>query len=247
MILIRSLFYELFFVLSIVVYASLILVLKPVLSFNRIARLLRHWARVNLAALKVICGLCYRVQGLEHLPREAGVVLCKHQSTWETIALRALMPPEHTWVLKRELLSVPFFGWVLRAIKPIAIDRAEGTRSIKQLLRDGKAALEQGRWVVVFPEGTRVAPGEQRPYAVGGAVLASRAGRVIVPVAHNAGLFWRRRALRKLPGTIDLVFGEPIDTQGQSAEALNAQAQHWIETQVSELETRARATERVLP
>ncbi|MBN2887395.1 MAG: 1-acyl-sn-glycerol-3-phosphate acyltransferase [Chromatiaceae bacterium] len=239
MVLIRSLLFEAFFLLSVVLYATLILLIRPFVPFLWLAWLGRQWARLNLGALAWLCGLRYRVEGLERLPREACVLLCKHQSTWETIALRALLPLEQTWVLKRELMTIPFFGWALRCFEPIAIDRAEGARSIKQLVREGTRALEGGRWVVVFPEGTRVAVGERRPYAVGGALLAARTARPVVPVAHNAGHFWARRALRKYPGTIDMVFGDPLASEGLSAKALNARAEAWIEARVAELDRRA--------
>lgn len=239
MVLIRSLLFEAFFLLSVVLYATLILLIRPFVPFPWLARLGRQWARLNLGALAWLCGLRYRVEGLERLPREASVLLCKHQSTWEAIALRALLPLEQTWVLKRELLMIPFFGWALRCFEPIAIDRSAGVRSIRQVVREGRRALEAGRWVVVFPEGTRVAVGERRPYAVGGALLAVRTGRPIVPVAHNAGHFWARRALRRYPGTIDMVFGDPLVCEGLSAEALNARAEAWIEARVAELDRRA--------
>jgi 1-acyl-sn-glycerol-3-phosphate acyltransferase len=195
----------------------------------------RYWGRICIGGLGVICGLRYRVQGAENVPGTACVVLSKHQSAWETIALRVLLPPRHTWVLKRELLSVPFFGWGIAPYRPIAIDRKAGRRAVRQLLEEGQKALDSGRQVVIFPEGTRVAPGERKRYGMGGALLAERSGYPVVPIAHNAGVFWRRRGLRKYPGTIDVVIGEPFSTEGMSAAQINARVEEWIESTVQGL------------
>ncbi|MBK1707534.1 MULTISPECIES: lysophospholipid acyltransferase family protein [Marichromatium] len=231
MTLIRSLLYQSFMYITIVLYASLILVTPRQVG----AWLARGWARLNLRALGWICGLRYRIQGLEHLPKEATIVLAKHQSTWETIALRAILPLEQTWVLKRELMRIPFFGWALKRFQPIAIDRSAGRRAVAQLLREGLALLKAGRWVVVFPEGTRVAAGARQPYAIGGALLAERSGRPVIPVAHNAGEFWGRRSLHKRAGTIDLVIGPLMETQGRKAAEINAAVEQWIEETVEAL------------
>lgn len=235
MVLLRSVIYFIALTLSVVVYTVPLILLGWAVQFEWRARFIRSWGLVNLWLLRVLCGLGYEVQGREYLPTEASVVLSKHQSTWETIALRGLLAPRHTWVLKRELLAVPFFGWALRLFRPIAIDRAAGRNAVRQLLKEGKAALDDGLSVVVFPEGTRVAPGERRRYAVGGALLAVKAGVPVVPIAHNAGVFWRRRDIRKYPGTIQLVVGAPLDTKGLSAHQINEQVEAWIEAQVAQL------------
>jgi 1-acyl-sn-glycerol-3-phosphate acyltransferase len=172
---------------------------------------------------------------LDNLPAGTCIVLCKHQSAWETIALRALLPAQHTWVIKRELLWTPFFGWGIAAYRPIAIDRKAGRRAVKQLIDEGRKWLEKGRWVVIFPEGTRVAPGERKKYGIGGALLAQNTGFPVLPVAHNAGVFWRRRDFRKHPGVIDLVFGEAFETDGMSAMEINRRVEGWIEDTVAGL------------
>lgn len=235
MILIRSLLYEVFMFASIVVYSSAILLIGWVTPPRASAWLARSWARANLSALGWICGLRYRIQGLDQLPQETVVVLAKHQSTWETIALRAILPLEQSWVLKRELMRVPFFGWAMSRFQPIAINRADGRRAVTQLIRDGVRLLDAGRWVIVFPEGTRVAPGTPQPYGIGGALLAERSGRPVLPIAHNAGHFWGRRSLRKRPGTIDMVIGPMIQTSGRKATEINAAVEEWIETTVAAL------------
>lgn len=229
MTLLRSLLFQLILIGSSLLYSLAILALGSGDSGRRAPRLARSWARVNLKALKILCGLDYRVHGLEHLPTDNAIVLCKHQSAWEILALRALLPPEQSWVLKQELIRIPVFGQALKRLSHIAIDRAAGRREITRLIREGSALLEGGHWVVIFPEGTRVAPGTQGSYNIGGALLAERTGRPVVPIAHNAGVFWGRRRLVKRPGTIDLVIGPTISTQGRKATEINTEVEHWIE------------------
>lgn len=195
----------------------------------------RSWCRFNLWALRVTCGMRYRVEGAERIPRDRPVVvLCKHQSTWETVALQLLLPPV-TYVLKRELLLIPFFGWGLAVMRPIAIDRASGRRAVEQLLRQGRRRLEQGIGVVVFPEGTRTAPGSRRRYKLGGAILATRTGTPVLPIALNSGELWPRHSLVKWPGTVRVVIGPPTPTAGRDPEAVMAEAREWIEAEVARI------------
>ncbi|MEW5942999.1 MAG: lysophospholipid acyltransferase family protein [Pseudomonadota bacterium] len=191
-------------------------------------RLTARWAGTVLAWLEATCGLRYRVIGAENIPAAASVILSKHQSAWETLAFQKIFPPQ-VWVLKRELLRVPFFGWALAMTRPIAIDRSAGKEALRQLVAQGKDRLEQGFSVVVFPEGTRVAPGEKGKYNIGGAWLATHTGALVVPVAHNAGEFWGRNAFLKRPGTITVSIGKPIDPAGMKPAELNAKAEEWIE------------------
>ncbi len=231
----KSLLYLFILAISSILYSIPIATLGWFMHPRWGGRISRSWAQVNLAALKLICGLDYRVTGIEHLPAGSYIVLSKHQSAWETIALRALLPPEHVWVLKRELMWIPFFGWALAALKSIAIDRQSVRRSIKQLLQQGLAALDAGRPIVIFPEGTRVAPGTRKKYGVGGAMLAAKSGAPVIPVAHNAGVFWRRRDINKYPGTINVIIGAPIASDGLSPSAINAKVEDWIEATVASL------------
>ncbi len=235
MILFRSLLYQVFLIASTLLYSIAVLMVGSNDSDRIVGRLGRHWGYANLWALKHLCGLDYRVQGIEHLPTQPAVVLCKHQSAWETIALRAFLPMQQSWVLKQELTKIPFFGWALARFKPIPIDRSAGRREITKLIREGTMLLDAGRLVIVFPEGTRVAPGMRHSYGVGGALLAERSGRPVVPIAHNAGVFWGRRSLLKRPGMIDVVIGPAIETQGRKATEINALTEAWIETTVSGL------------
>ncbi len=193
--------------------------------------LARFWARLLILAASAICGLKYAIEGLENLPPHNGVVLSKHQSAWETLML-FLIFPKAVYVLKQELLRIPFFGWCLARYRHIAIDRSQRRAAMISLQKQGLERLKQGHWIIIFPEGTRVAPGERRRYAGSGGMLAERAGVPVVPVAHNAGEFWARRSFLKYPGVIRLRIGPPLF--GNAAE-VNRQAEEWIEAQMAQI------------
>ena len=184
-------------------------------------------ARSMLTWLRITCGLGYRVTGMENVPDRSVVILSNHQSTWETIALQAFLPPQ-VWVLKRELLWIPVFGWILWAIKSIAINRSSGASAMDQLMEQGTQRLNDGINVAIFPEGTRKPWGSPGRYKIGGALLAEHSGVPVLPLAHNAGYFWPRHSLAKKPGTIDLVIGKPINTEGLDANQINKLAKEWI-------------------
>ncbi len=206
-----------------------VIVLFGWLPFRALYGFARAWAHTNLWLLKVLCGLDWGVEGREHIPREgAHVTMWKHTSTWETMAQMIVFPPQ-AWVLKREILWIPLVGWASWLLKCIAIDRAAGHRAVNQVLDLGRERLAAGIWVLIFPEGTRMAPGETRKYGMSGALLASQAGVKLVPVAHNAGLFWPRRGLFKKPGTVRAVIGPPIEAAGRDPRQLNTEVQTWIE------------------
>lgn len=215
------------------VFAPLCFLIRP-LPFPLRFRIVSRWAAFNLWWLGVACGLRHEIEGLENIPAEASVILCKHQSAWETLALQCVFPPQ-VWVLKRELLRIPIYGWALATMEPIAIDRSAGMRALKTIATLGKPWLERGVWVVVFPEGTRVAPGEKRKYQAGGGMLAVESGRRVVPVAHNSGLFWPRNSLRKKPGRITMRIGPPIASAGRTADQITRLAEEWIERAAAEL------------
>lgn len=197
-------------------------------------RVISGWARIVTRLACAICGIRYRIEGLENMPRAPAVLLAKHQSAWETIAFQVIFPPQ-VYVLKRELLWIPFFGWGLALMSPIAIHRGKGHSALREIARKGKERLDQGFCVVVFPEGTRVAPGERRKYQLGGAWLAAASAAPVVPVAHNAGLYWPRNAFIKHPGTITVRIGPAIESAGLDPQAINARAEQWIEEQQLEL------------
>ena len=167
-----------------------------------------------------LLGIDWKVEGHENLPARPAVILSKHQSAWETMAFQLIFPPQ-VYVLKRELLWIPFFGWGLALMSPIAIDRSRGFAALRTIARRGRERLEQGFWVVVFPEGTRVAPGERRAYHLGGAWLARGGGAPVVPVAHNAGLVWPRNAFLKRPGTVTVRIGPPIEAANRDPKMVN--------------------------
>jgi 1-acyl-sn-glycerol-3-phosphate acyltransferase len=223
-----SLVFTTFFLLFTFVYGIFFTIVSLFLPFRGRFALARVWAGVLLTLLRWTCRLDYRVEGRENLPADASIALVKHSSSWETIAQAVLLPPQ-AWVLKRELTWIPFVGWGIRQLRCIAINRGAGGAAVRQMIEQGKERLAAGQWIVVFPEGTRVAPGETRRYGVGGAAIAAETGAPIVPVAHNAGYFWPRRGLLKKPGTIRVVIGPPIATKGRDARAINEDAQRFID------------------
>lgn len=197
-------------------------------------RIISQWARLMLFLLKSVCGIRYRVRGAEHIPAGPCIVLAKHQSAWETLAFQEIFPPQ-VWVLKKELLHIPFFGWGLAMMSPIAIDRSSSTAALKQIADQGRQRLADGFWIVIFPEGTRVNPGQKGHYQVGGAWLAVASGAPVLPVAHNAGEFWGRNAFLKRPGTITVSIGEPIDPRGLKPAELNSRVEAWIEAEMERI------------
>jgi 1-acyl-sn-glycerol-3-phosphate acyltransferase len=209
-------------------YAVFFSLVAALLPFRARFAMARGWARPLLAALRLCCRLDYRIEGAERLPPGNHVALMKHSSSWEAFAQVVLVPP-HVWVLKRELTWVPFLGWALHFMRAIAIDRGAGKDAVQSVLEQGRRRLAEGEWVVIFPEGTRMAPGQTRRYGVSGALLAAENARLIVPVAHDAGYYWRRRGLYKKPGTIRVVIGPPIVATGRDPRDVNAEAQEWIE------------------
>jgi len=201
-------------------------------------RVISQWSRIVLWLLRVLCGLRYEVRGREHIPATPSIVLCKHQSAWETLALQSVFPPQ-VWVMKRSMLFVPFLGWGLAMLSPIAIDRNAGRAALKQVTDQGRDRLRKGLWIVIFPEGTRVVPGKVGRYGIGGAWLATHTGTPVVPVAHNAGEFWGRNSFLKYPGTITMSIGAPIDPKGLKPGELNDRVQDWIEGEMKQIQASA--------
>jgi len=230
---IRSSIYWFLMVLTGIVIGFLTLFTIPI-SLDKRYKFARSWALLNLWLLKHICKLSHTVEGVENIPNEGVVVLCKHQSTWDTMILQKILPHVR-WVLKRELLRVPFFGWGLAIQKPIAIDRAAGHRAVAQLVEQGGPMLDDGYWVVVFPDGLRIHHGKKSPSNQGGSILAVETGHPVVLIAHNAGEFWPRHSFLKWPGTITLRIGPVIDPTGKTAEQVTDMAHDWIEGQMKEI------------
>lgn len=193
------------------------------------------WINYLLYMLKLCCGLSYQVEGLENVPKDrAAIILSKHQSAWETIALRQVISPQ-TAVLKKSLLQIPFGGWALATLKPIAIDRSNQKEALKMLLEQGTERLQEGLFVLIFPEGTRVAPGAYKKFNAGGAMLAHKSGFPVIPLAHNAGEFWPRNSFLKYPGVIKVKIGPVIETDGKGTKEINAEAEAWINQAMADI------------
>ncbi|MGQ0525880.1 MAG: lysophospholipid acyltransferase family protein [Betaproteobacteria bacterium] len=233
----RSSLYALFQFLVTPFFAVIALLTFPFPPLTRY-RIITQWSRLMVAAATGICGIRYRVLGAENIPAAPCIFLSKHQSAWETLALQVILPP-HVWVLKRELLWIPFFGWGLAMLSPIAIERSAGVRALRQTLEQGQLRLQQGFSIVIFPEGTRVPPGARGTYHPGGAWLAVKTAAAAVPIAHNAGECWPRNAFLKYPGLVTVSIGPAIDTRTENAEQLNAQAERWIETEMRRISPHA--------
>jgi len=196
----------------------------------------RLWAQFTLKVTELICGLRYEVTGLEHIKEvETAIVLCNHQSAWETIALAAILPPQSV-LLKKSLLWIPFWGWAMATLKPIAIDRSSPKQALSQLLKKGALRLNEGLWVLIFPEGTRVAPGKEIKFSASGSLLAQRTAYPIIPIAHNAGKFWPRNGFVKRTGVIQLHIGAPILTEGRKSKEINIEAEAWIRNALLDIE-----------
>ncbi|CAN6134939.1 PlsC 1-acyl-sn-glycerol-3-phosphate acyltransferase [Methylophilaceae bacterium] len=193
-------------------------------------QLISGWARSMIWWLRVTCNVRHEISGMENLPDRPCIILAKHQSTWETFAFQAIFPTQ-VYVLKRELLWIPIFGWGLAMTSPIAINRASGREALKQLVSKGQARLAQGLWVVIFPEGTRMRPHQQGKYHIGGAWLACQTKTPVLPVAHNAGHCWPKGFIKQA-GVIKLHIGPAIATADLKADALNLKVEQWIEAQM---------------
>jgi 1-acyl-sn-glycerol-3-phosphate acyltransferase len=225
----RSLMFYLALLPATIIFCLISVVILP-LNRRLRYRIVIQWSAFGLWWLRVTCGLSARIRGTENIPTEPCVIFCKHQSAWETLALQFIFPA-HVQVVKRELLFVPFFGWGLASLNPIAIDRSAGAKALRQVLRIGKERIDDGWSVLLFPEGTRTAPGEAREFSPSAAALAIRSQCALVPVAHNAGVFWSRNALQKHPGEIQLVVGPALRAEGKSAAELTVEAQAWVEAE----------------
>lgn len=233
MLFLRSLLFWIGLTISTIVITPVIPFLYPI-PYNLRYRYAHNWTRFNLWWLQITCGLKYRVSGATDIPQGAHIVMAKHQSAWETMALQKLFPPQ-VWIMKREIFWIPFFGWAIAAMEPIAIDRSSGRKAVAQIVEQGRKKLADGHWVVLFPEGTRVPPGKKGRYGLGGAILATETGYPVIPVAHNAGEFWKRNDFIKRPGTVDVVIGEPIESKGLTPNELNQKVEAWIEGEMEKI------------
>lgn len=226
-----SLLFFLLYNLIGIVHSLICLAVAPFQSFEQRYRFVNRWSQATMWLLRRLSGVRIEVEGRELIPRDRPViVMCNHQSQWETFYLQLLISPQAT-ILKRELLWVPFFGWGLALLRPIAIDRSKGSQALKTLLRVGQERLAEGVSVVIYPEGTRQAPATIGSFNLGGAMLAARTGVEVLPMVHNSGDCWPRRSLVRLPGTIRLRIGNPIASANKSPKQISAEAEAWIRQQ----------------
>lgn len=235
-VILRSSLFAAFQILITPIFSIIALLTFPLPALTRY-RIITVWTRWVMWASRVICGIRYRVIGRKNIPHQPCIILAKHQSAWETMGFQLIFPPQ-VWVLKRELLRVPFFGWGLAMLSPIAIDRSLRRAALQQLVEQGQQRLAAGFNIVIFPEGTRIAPGRRGKYRAGGAHLALQTGALVLPVAHNAGLRWGRNAFLKYPGLITVSIGAPIKPDGMDAETLIRRVEHWIEDEMPQLDAR---------
>jgi 1-acyl-sn-glycerol-3-phosphate acyltransferase len=212
---------------------GILLITGMIFPFSYRVMIGHYWCAVIAWMTRVFCGLTYEVEGMENIhPEQPAIILSNHQSAWETLALRYILPT-HSVVIKKELLYLPVWGWSLLTLKSIVIDRNNQMASLRSLLDNGSRYLKEGLWVLIFPEGTRTARGEVSKFSIGGAMLAHKTGYPIIPVAHNAGVYWPRYSFFKYPGVIKVKVGPAIPTQGRKAADINTEAENWIRQAVS--------------
>lgn len=230
----RSTIYLLGLLFSTVIYglgSPLLILLTPTQAY----RAVMPWAHFNLWWLKITCGVNYNILGRENIDlNNRGIILANHQSTWETMMIPTFFPPT-SFVIKKQLLKIPFFGWALSSVKPIAIDRNAGSSAVDQVKSIGKKHLDGGNWVCIFPEGTRVKPGQRLDYRMGGALLVEHSGYPIYPIAHNAGACWPRHSYIKYPGTITLIIGKPFSAKGLNPDEINDKVRAWIDATIAKM------------
>lgn len=238
MVWLRSAVYLALLVIVVVPYFLLVLACAPLPRVPR-WKVIAGWPRFATWLARHVLGIEYEVIGRENIPREPCIILSKHQSAWETLAFPGIFPP-HVYVLKRELLWLPFFGWGLALFSPIAINRADRKRAMRRTIELGRERLAQGLWIMIYPEGTRIPVGKRGTYRRGGATLAVNTGARVLPVAHNAGVVWPRNSFRKFPGKVTVKIGTVIASEGQSPDNLMHKVEDWIEGEVEQLVAAAR-------
>jgi 1-acyl-sn-glycerol-3-phosphate acyltransferase len=239
---IRSVLHMLFLAITVIPWALFVLLVAPFAGPSRIYWLCARWLKLAVDSGTFILGIQNRVTGLENLPtgeKDSVVLLVKHQSTWETLLMPAIMPRPLAFVFKKELLWVPFFGWAMACMDMIHIDRSQGSQAFKKMVASGKRLTSQGTWVILFPEGTRIPRGQTGEYKTGGTRLAIQCGVPVVPIAVTSAKCWPRKAFIKTPGIVDISIGKPISSEGRRPDELMAEVQAWIEAEVRRLDPEA--------
>ncbi len=242
--LIRSVLHLLWMAITVVPWAMFVILVSYLVSSTTLYWICVGWLRTAVQGGTWILGIRNRVQGMENLPvgsTDPAVLLVKHQSTWETFVMPTLMPHPLAYVFKRELLFVPFFGWAMARLDMIHIDRSQRSRAFAKVVQQGRRLMAQGVWVIMFPEGTRIARGEVGDYKTGGTRLAIAAGVPVIPIAVTSGRCWPRKAFIKRPGVVDISIGKPIPSEGREADELMAEVKNWIESEMRRLDPEAYA------
>ncbi|MBW8316383.1 MAG: 1-acyl-sn-glycerol-3-phosphate acyltransferase [Thiobacillus sp.] len=238
----RAVLHLLFMVVTVIPWALAVVVAAPFMKPDRIYWMCARWLKLAVDGGTVILGIRNQVIGFENLPvgsTAPAVLLVKHQSLWETFSMAALMPHPLAFVFKKELLKVPFFGWAMARMDMIHIDRADGARAFAKVVQQGQRLLDQGTWVIMFPEGTRIPRGEKGTYKSGGTRLAIRTGAPVIPVAVTSAKCWPRKAFIKKPGVVEFSIGKPIPSAGRQPDELMREVEDWIETEMRRLDPTA--------
>lgn len=228
---VRGFIFYIVLAITVIPVCFIVLILTPFTRAETRYGVMRAWGRFVITALRVICGVRVQVKGMENCPKGPVVVLSKHQSAWETFWLGAYLPYPGAYVYKESLNRIPFFGWALWSFGLLSIDRSNGRSAFRSLVTKGPAFLKRGWWIILFPEGTRVPPGEHVKFKTGGARLAAATGAPILPVALNSGVCWPKNSIAKIPGTITVSIGKPIPTEGRDLKAVEAEVADWITTE----------------
>ncbi|MDP2256823.1 MAG: lysophospholipid acyltransferase family protein [Polaromonas sp.] len=237
--LIRSILHMLWMILTVMPWALFVVVASLFVNSTTMYWMCARWLKLAVDSGTFILGIKNRVTGMENLPTgelSAAVLLVKHQSTWETLTMPAIMPHPLAYVFKKELLYIPFFGWAMARMDMIHIDRSQGTRAFAKVVEQGKRLMSQGTWVIMFPEGTRIDRGQAGVYKSGGARLAIKAGVPVIPIAVTSAKCWPRKAFIKKPGIVDISIGKPIDSTGRKPDELMLEVQAWIEAEMHRLD-----------
>lgn len=240
--LIRSVLHLLWMVVTVIPWATFVIVASLFVSSTRMYWMCAGWLKTAVRGGTAILGIKNRITGYENLPvgsTAPAVLLVKHQSTWETLLMPAIMPHPLAFVFKRELLYIPFFGWSMARMDMIHIDRKDGRRAFSKVVEQGQRLLDQGTWVIMFPEGTRIPRGERGEYKSGGARLAIQTGAPVIPIAVTSAKCWPRKAFIKRPGIVDVSIGKPIPSAGRRPDELMREVEAWIEAEMHRLDPQA--------
>jgi 1-acyl-sn-glycerol-3-phosphate acyltransferase len=243
MTLIRSTLHMAFMFVTVIPYTLLILLARLLGAKGNVRyAFAQKWLTLSIDAARVLMGIRYQVQGQENLPvgeTSPAILLVKHQSTYETFLMPAIMPHPLAYVFKKELLYVPFFGWSIGSLDMIHIDRSQRAKAFAKVVEQGQALLDRGVWVIMFPEGTRIPRGERGSYKTGGTRLAIATGAPVIPIAVTSAKCWPRKAFLKHPGVVDVSIGKPISSEGRDADELMREVEAWIESEMHRLDPEA--------